>query len=235
MSDDGLEQVNRFLIVVAAIFAAFVALIVVVVAWGASSESIGRLEDFTGFLRHHNHNEEKLVVTLGAVVVVLLALLVIIIEATPPSTQKMRVRNMKSGGGAVITTTDIAKRINGEVSQVPHVASCSASVAGRNKKVEVALDLYVDQSANLADTADAACRRAQALVEGQLGIGLARPPSARLHYRELRLRDETAAAVPAKRDAVDNRWAQPADRSQSAVEEERDERGRADAAEQTQA
>src|SRR5207253_2873072 len=189
-----------------------------------------------GFLRHHNHNEEKLVVTLGAIVVVLLAVLVIIIEATPPSKQKMRVRNMKSGGGAVITTTEIAKRINAEVAQVPHVASCSASVTGRNKKVEVALDLYVDQSANLADTADAACRRAQALVEGQLGIALAKPPSARLHYRELRLHEEKSAAAPGpKRDATDTRWAPPAERSQSVVEEERDERGRTDAAGQTQA
>src|SRR2546425_857864 len=98
MNEDGIEQFNRFLIVVAAIFAAFVALIVVVVAWGASTESIARLEDFTGFLRHHNHNEEKLVVTLGALVVVLLMVLVIIIEATPRSMQKMRVRNIKSGG-----------------------------------------------------------------------------------------------------------------------------------------
>src|SRR5207248_3327042 len=210
------EQFNRFLIVVAAIFAAFAALIVVVVAWGASSESIGRLEDFTGFLRHHNHNEEKLVVTLGAIVVVLLAVLVVIIEATPPSMQKMRVRNMKSGGGAEITTTEIAKRINAEVTQVSHVASCAAAVTGRNKKVEVALDLYVDQSADLADTADAACRRAQALVEGQLGIALAKPPSARLHYRELRLRDEKSATAPGlKADVADARWAPPADRSKS--------------------
>src|SRR5437016_1158112 len=82
-------------------------------------------------------------------------------------------------------------------------------------------------AAILADTADAACRRAQALVEGQLGIGLAKPPSARLHYRELRLRDEPAAAAPGvKRDPGAMQWERPADRSQSVVEEDRDERGR---------
>src|SRR5262249_14398027 len=160
-----------------------------------SASNIGRLEDFAGFLRRHDHNEEKLVLTMAGVVIVLLMLIVIIIEATPSAVQSMRVRNVRSGAAA-ITTKQIADRVNAEVAEVEHVASCTATVVARGKNVEVVLDLYVDQAADLAATAEAACRRAQQLVETQLGVGLAKRPSARLHYRELRLGAEASSAMP---------------------------------------
>ena len=236
MNDNRLDQLNRFIIVVAAICLIFSALLVVLLAWGASASTIGRIEDFAGFLRRHDHNEERLVVTMAAIVVVLLMAIVIIIEATPSAIQSMRVRNVKAGAAA-ITTKQIADRINAEVAQVEHVASCIAAVAARGKNVEVVLDLYVDHAADLAATAEAACRRAQQLVETQLGVGLAKRPSALLHYRELRLGSERPGGrseQPASRAAAaaHTGWERPGDRAPGAVEGERDQRGSADAPEE---
>jgi hypothetical protein len=71
---------------------------------------------------------------------------------------------------------------------VPHVARSQAIVAAKGDKVDIVLDLQVDPGANLAATADDACRRAHMLVEETMGVPLAGLPRARMHYRELQLR-----------------------------------------------
>ncbi len=224
MSDDGLDQTNRLLIVVLALVGVFVALLVVLLAWSAPAGTISRVIDFSGYLRDHNNREAKTIVSLGAAVVVLLMLTVIIVEITPSPTQRMRVRNLKSGG-ATITTTAIASRIDTAVLEVPHVAACVATVAARGKRAEIVLDLHVDPGADLAETADAACGSAQALVEREMGIELATRPRARLHYRELRLRGDgsvTEASSPGRQ-----RWQRP--------EGDLDERRSTDTSEEAQA
>lgn len=216
-----MEQANRFAIVVTALVLIFVALLVVLLAWGAAASSITRIEDFAGWLRRHNNGETKTVITLGATVVVLLMLSVVILEVTPSPTQRLRVRNVKSGT-ATITTREIAQRINEEIEQqVAHVAACDAIVATNGKRVEVVLELHVEPGADLAHTANVACGRAHALVEERMGIELAAPPRARLHYRELRLRGES----------VPPGWERPA----AGAEETRDERGQSDTPEEAQA
>lgn len=217
MSDDPLDGLNRFVIVVGALAAVFVALLAVLLAWGAPDASSTRVADFAGYLRRHNDGETKVIITLASAVVTLLMLTAIIVELTPSPTQRMRVRNMKSGAAA-ITTTQIAERINAEVLQVPHVAECAATVAARGRRVAVVLDLHVDAGAALAQTADEACRRAHMLVEERLGIQMAATPRARLHYRELRLRGERAETAPEQREASE--WERP-----HTNEGELDERG----------
>jgi hypothetical protein len=192
VSDEPLEQLNRFGIVIGALGVIFVALLATLLAWGAPDETITRVSDLASYLRRHNDGETKAIISLAAAVLTLLMLMLIIVELTPSPTQKMRVRSMTSGG-AVITTSQIAKRIDTDVMQVPHIAQCAAIVAARGKKVEVVLDLHVDAGANLSQTADEACRRAHVLVEEQLGIEMAAMPRARLHYRELRLQGKDAA------------------------------------------
>ncbi len=226
MSDDPIDQVNRFLAVVAALLVIFAALLVVMLAWGAPGGTIDRIADLAGWLRDHNDRETKSVLTLVSAVLVLLMLMTIIVELTPSPTQKMRVRNVKSGEAA-ITTKQIAERINAEVREVEHIADCQAIVAARGKRVEVVLDLHVDAGADLSRTADEACRRAQVLVEQKLGIELAQPPRARLHYRELRLRGEPQP--PRTMDPTG--WERPA----ASPEGERDQRGQPDAPEEAQA
>jgi len=217
LSDDPLEQLNRFLVVAGSLVIVFVAILAVLFAWGAPDETIQRIADFAGYLRRHNDRDTKTIISLAAAVVILLMLTAIIVELTPSPTQKMRVRSMKSGEAA-ITTSQIAQRINAEVSQIPHIAQCAAIVAARGKKVEVVLDLHVGAGANLSQTADEACRRAHVLVEEQLGIEMAAMPRARLHYRELRLGGEGTSAAPEQRTA--NAWDRP-----GAHEGELDERG----------
>jgi hypothetical protein len=193
---------------------------VALLAWGAPDESITRIDDLAGWLRDHNNQDTQIIITLGATVAVLLMLIVIVVELTASPTQRMRVRNVKAGG-ATISTPEIAARIQEEAQRVPEVAACEAIVAARGKRVEIVLDLHVGPGANLAQTAEEACRRAHVLVEEKMGIGLAARPRARLHYRELRLsRENGTAAMPAKAMATDTtEWERPQ------TEGERDERG----------
>ena len=191
MSDDPLDQLNRFIISLAALVVVFAALLVVLLAWGATDATIGRVEDFAGYLRDHDGSQAKLVVTLVALVIALLMLTVMLVELTPSATQRMRVRDVKSGD-ATLTTQQIAERIEDAVAAAPHIAQCAAIVAARGNAVEIVLDLHVDAGADLAQAADEACRVAHTLVEETMNIALAQRPRARLHYRELRLKDGAA-------------------------------------------
>lgn len=221
MSDDPLDQINRAVISVIAMLVAFAALVVVLLAWGAPDASIDRIEDLAGYLRDHNTRDARLIVTLGAIVVVLLMLTVIIVQLTPSPTQKMRVRNVKAGD-AQLTTPQIAARIEHELADVSHVASSRAIVSSRGQKLTVVLDLEVDAGADLARTADEACRRAHELIEQQMGLVLAERPRARLHYRELRLKDDATKAITG--------WERP-----HAGEGAHDQRGSTDPPEEAQA
>jgi hypothetical protein len=225
VSEETLDQVNRFVIVVAAMLVVFVAAIVVLIAWAASSDGIGWVEDFAGYLGDHDTREAKVIVTLLAIVLSLLMLTLIIVELTPSPTQRMRVRDVKSGD-ATIKTTEMAARVDAGVRQVQHVADCVSIVASRGKSVEVVLDLHVDAGADLAKTADDACRQAHEIVEQQIGVPMTKPPRATLHYRELRLREEPAQARPV---AAPTGWERPAG------EGAHDERGNADTPEEAQA
>ena len=208
MSERPLDQLNRVAIVVAALAVVFVALLIVLLAWGAPDETIARTADLSDYLRRHNDRETKAIVSLVAAVAVLLMLTAIIVELTPSPAQKVRVRSMKSGEAA-ITTSQIAARIDAEVGTVEHVAECTARVSARGRKVEVVLDLYLDAGANLAEAADEACGLAHAMVEQQLGIEMAARPRARLHYRELRLGHGGAANAASTREP--SGWERPSD------------------------
>lgn len=229
MSDEPIDETNRFVIVVLALLLIFASLLVVLLAWAATSSSIDRISDLAGYLRRHGGRDDKLILTLGALVVVLLMMTVIILELTPSPMQRMRLRTV-TAGDASLTTRDIAARVEAEVRAVPHVSDCTAVVAAHGHRVEVALDLHVDPGANLADTADAACARTQSFVERQMGVPLSKPPRARLHYRELRLRDD-ARTAPAASDAAASGWERPA----TVDEGERERRDQPDAPEEAQA
>jgi len=128
MSDDPLDQINRAVIAIVALLIAFAALIIVLLAWAEPGATIGRIEDFAGFLRDHDNDDARLIISLGALVVVLLMAGIMIIELTPSPTQKMRLRNVKAGS-ATISTVEIAARIEDELSRVPHIAQPQAIVA----------------------------------------------------------------------------------------------------------
>jgi hypothetical protein len=79
------------------------------------------------------------------------------------------------------------------VQRVPHVATVRAVVKAKRKGVQVALDLHVDPEANLAAETDEACQAAQDVLTERVHVALQEPPHARLHYRELRLRQRPIA------------------------------------------
>lgn len=234
MSEDPLSQINRFVIVVVALIAIFIALLMSLLAWRAPDETITRLQDLAGWLRAHNDRETKLIVTLIAAVVTLGMLTAIIVELTPSPTQKMRVRNVTSGSAA-ITTSQIAARIDTEVSTIEHIVRCQATVAARGKRIEIVLDLHLQANADLATVADDACRRTQDLVEQRLGIELTQPPRARLHYRELRLRERDDGGGGSPKSAIARQASSGWERPDSGGEVERDERRQSDAPEEAQA
>ena len=219
MSDDPINQINRFVITLVAMAIAFAALAIVLLAWGAPGGTIDHIADLAGYLRRHNDRETKLIITLGAMVVVMAMLTVIVVELTPSPNRTMRVRNLTSGDAA-ITTTEIAQRVNADVLRVVHITECRSYVSARGRRVDVVLDLHVDAGTDLAQAADEACRRAHELIEQQLGIELASKPRARLHYGELRLGEERQPSAPR---LPPTGWERP-----QGIEGDRDERGTAD-------
>jgi hypothetical protein len=233
VSDDRVDLANRFVLVLLAMLIAFAALLVVLLAWGATAATVGRVDDFAGYLADHQSTEAKMIVTLGAAVVVLVMAMVIIIELTPPSVQRMRVRTMRAGD-ATITTTEIAARVEAEVKQAPGVEEARALVTPRGQRIELLLELDLARDAKLAETADEACGRAQSVVESGIGIALTQPPRARMHYRELQLREERAVPEGMRREGpprVTTGWERPGEASEG----ERDQRGKPDAPEEAQA
>lgn len=206
MSDDPIDQTNRFVISVLALAVMFMALVVVLLAWGASASSIDRVDDFAGFLRDNDERGAKVIITLGAVVVVLLMLMTMIVQLTPSPLQRMRLRNVTSGD-ASLTTAEIAWRVEEEIRKLEHVAECEAVVAARGKRVDIALNLHVDAGADLARLADEACRQAHQLVEQTMDVALASRPRARMHYRELRLKDDRR--IPEAMRRPDTGWERP--------------------------
>lgn len=181
-----MDAVNRVVIVIGALLLVFVAFAIIVFVWGAPDASIGRLQEFADWLDEHQSTGAKLIATLSALVVALLAAAVIVLELSPASTTTVRVAS-GDRGVATISTEAIAERVQREVEQTPHVVASSARVIGRRRAVEVELDLDVDAYANLRETAMDACERARAVVQDVMGVALAAPPRARLHYRELRV------------------------------------------------
>lgn len=226
MSDNRQDRLNRFVVIALAFAGIFAALVLALLAWGAPDESIARIADLAGWLGRHNNTEVKTIISLSAAVAVLLMLMAILVELTPSPTQKMRLRNVRAGE-AVITTHEIAARVNAEVEAIPHVAACNAIVAARGRRAEIVLELHVEPGADLADTADDACRRTRVLAETKLDIDLAAPPRARLHYRELRLQ----GAADAPRRLGPSGWERPA----AILEGDRDQRGNSDTPEEAQA
>jgi hypothetical protein len=191
-SEPSPDRLNRLLVTLLALGVIVLASLAILLAWTAPDGTIEQLTDAVTWLDDHNDRDGRFVLTMGAIVVILLALTILVLELSPANTAAMPVRNVASGT-ANITTAEIAARINAAVEAVAHVAGCEAAVTRRGKKVEIVLDLHVDPGADLAHTADEACRHAHLLVEQELGIELASMPRARLHYRELRLgqQDET--------------------------------------------
>ena len=191
-----MDLTNRVVIIGGALLCIFLVFVVILLAWGAPDQSIDRLGDLASYLEDHNDTPAKLIVTFGGLIFVLLAFMIIIYEVAPPTQTGNLKLGTAGGADARISTEEIARRLEGEVRLMPQVSDVQATVLGRGQKAEVKLDLHVSAEADLAITAEEACRRASQLLEHQMGLELARPPQAQLHYRELRVSTSPAAYGP---------------------------------------
>jgi hypothetical protein len=180
------DMTNRTIIIGGALLFMFVVLVIVMLAWGAPDNSIERLSDLAGYMDDHNNQAAKLIITFGGIILLLLAAIVIIFEVSPPDSGSVKVQKV-GAGDARIGTDEIAERVSQAVRAMPEVSDAAVSVGAQGDRATISMQLHVGSQADLSTVADEACRRAAALVEGQMGVELVRPPQARLHYKELRV------------------------------------------------
>ena len=211
------DLTNRIMAVAFAFLFIFAVLLIILLVWTSPEEGINRIRDLAGYLDDHNTAEAQLIITFGGAILVLLAMLLILFELVPPESNTLKVQQVGSGN-AEISTEEVVLRVEEEVRAVPQIDQVQATIVGRGRKADVSLSLHVAPDANLGTTVEAACQRATELLEGQMGIALAKPPSAEVHYRELRVggQQPTATSPPAQ-------MATPSDASDSAPDTESQE------------
>ena len=180
------DLTNRIMAVAFAFLFMFAIFLVILLVWTSPEESINSIRDLAGYLDDHNTTEAKLIITFGGVILILLATLLIIFELVSPETDTLKVQQVGSGE-AEISSEEVVLRVEEELRAAPQIDQVQATIVGRGKKAEVSLSLHVAPEANLASTVEEACKRATELIEGRMGIALAKPPSAEVHYRELRV------------------------------------------------
>ena len=196
------DLTNRIMAVAFAFLFMFAIFLIILLVWSSPDESINQIRDLAGYLDDHNTTEAKLIITFGGVILVLLATLLIIFELVSPESDTLTVQQVGSGV-AEISSEEVVLRVEEELRAAPQIDQVQATIVGRGKKAEVSLSLHVAPEANLANTVEEACRRAAELIEGQMGIVLAKPPSAEVHYRELRVGgQQPPSAAPSTQTAA---------------------------------
>ncbi|HLF71258.1 MAG TPA: hypothetical protein VI759_03825 [Dehalococcoidia bacterium] len=166
-------------------------------AWSIPDDSINQLREIATWLDDHNTDGTKIIITAVAGGIGVIALGLAIWELLPKAPAEVKVTDLRVGD-AVLSTAAIGQRVEEAVSQVAHVADARATIKAKRKGVIVSLDLHVDPEANLAAVTDEACQAAQDVLTNRVHVAMAAPPTARLHYRELRLRSgQPRRVVPA--------------------------------------
>lgn len=186
------DLTNRIMAVAFAFLFIFAVFLVILLVWTAPDESITRIRDLAGYLDDHNTTEAQLIITFGGVILILLATLLIIFELVSPETTNLRVQQVGSGE-AEISADEVVLHLEEELRAVPQIDQAQVTIVGRGKKAEVKLILHVAPDANLSTTVDAACQLASEVLENRMGIALAKPPAAEVHYRELRVGSQRPA------------------------------------------
>ena len=181
-----MDLTNRVLIVCGALTWIFLVMVVILLAWGAPDQSIDKLQDLATYVADHDDTPAKLIVTFGGLILIMLALIVIISEVAPAEGGTLKMERV-GGATASISTEEVALRLEEELQTFPQLRQVQASVKSRGQKAEIKLELHVSAEAELTSTAEEACRRARQLLEERMGVALAGPPEAQLHYQELKV------------------------------------------------
>jgi hypothetical protein len=191
-----MNETNRIAAIFLALLLMFVALLVILLAWGAPDESIERIADLAGFLDDHNTTATQLLITFAGLIFVLIGVTIIIAELAPPQTGSVRVAKV-GAGEARIGTDEIKNVLEQELRAVPRLRGLEATVSSRGARANVKLDLFVDTQADVASTANDAIQRVRDVVETRMGVELDAPPRAEVHYSE-QSGDKHQIAQPAR-------------------------------------
>jgi hypothetical protein len=200
---------NRVIIVgLAAVWVVLMAL-VILLTWGADTETIDRLADLVNYLNDHTDNPSKLILTLGASSLIVLSLVVIIAELAPEGgTGNVRLEGV-TGATAVLPAQAICQRIEHELMALPEIQEARASVAARDKGLAVALDLTLSPDANVVLTTEEACRRAQETIEHRIGVALVGLPTVQIAFGPAEEAGGPSAPTPPPPPAAEEEPLQP--------------------------
>ena len=190
-----MDLTNRILIIGGALLWIFAIVVVILLTWGAPDDSIEQLGDLAGYLEDHNDTATQLIITFGGLILALLAAVIVIVEVAPPEGGSLKVANVGTGE-ASIPTDEVAHLLEEELGRMPQLSQVQAKVQAKGDQADVTLELHVGAEADLATTAEDACRRAGELLGQRIGVTLARPPRAHLHYRELKVSRKQATPAP---------------------------------------
>jgi phosphotransferase system glucose/maltose/N-acetylglucosamine-specific IIC component len=176
------DAFNRAVIVGLAFAWVILMALVILLAWGADSETIDRLGDLVSYLNDHTDNAYKLILTLGAAALIVLSLIVIVAELVPaePAAQ-VRLESV-TGATAILPTEAITQRLEQELRSLPQVQDAQAMVAARDRGLAVALNLTLAPDANVSSTTEEACRLAQETIEQKIGVALVGLPTVQIRF-----------------------------------------------------
>jgi hypothetical protein len=194
---------NRFVLIVLCIVIVVAAIAMITLTWTIPNRSVNWLKDAAQWVDDNDGDLEKALLTSISAFLGLVALIVLLIELLPRRGPSVQLTDV-AAGSATLSAAAISQRIEEAVVQVPNVAEVRADVKSKRKGILVELDLQVEPEANLATVTDQACQTAQEVLTDRVHVQLLRPPTARLHYRELRLRrggESTAVRSPERNEA----------------------------------
>jgi len=176
------DAFNRAAIVGLAFAWVILMALVILLAWGADSETIDRLGDLVSYLNDHTDNASKLILSLGAAALIVLSLIVIVAELVPaePAAQ-VRLESV-TGATAILPTEAITQRLEQELRSLPQVQDAQAMVAARDRGLAVALNLTLAPDANVSSTTEEACRLAQETIEQKIGVALVGLPTVQIRF-----------------------------------------------------
>jgi len=176
------DAFNRAAIVGLAFAWVILMALVILLTWGADSETIDRLGDLVSYLNDHTDNASKLILTLGAAALIVLSLIVIVAELVPAApTSEVRLESV-TGATAILPTEAITQRLEQELRSLPQVQEAQAMVAARDRGLAVALNLTLAPDANVSSATEEACRLAQEIIEQKIGVALVGLPNVQIRF-----------------------------------------------------
>lgn len=193
-----MDAFNRAAIVGLAFLWVILMALVILLTWGADTDTIDRLVDLVSYLNDHTDNPSKLILTLGAAALIVLSLIVIVAELVPATpTAEVRLESV-TGATAILPTEAITQRLEQELRSLPQVQEAQAMVAVRDKGLAVALNLTLAPDANVASATEEACRLAQETIEQKIGVALVGLPTVQIRFGAATATPPPAAAPEEK-------------------------------------